>query len=171
MPQKISCNVVESKILVNGVEVEDVQKISLPELKKIVTEIDAMGMVGKLDIPDPTHYEAMAMSLEHNRGTNCQYLNQPGVMNIEVRTAIQDYTMAQAKLGYKSEKHRFEVLHRDSKKGDVERGNPRSATDDYSVIRYEEEVAGEIVTLIDLMKGIVRINGHDYTSEIQALLN
>lgn len=49
--------------------------------------------------------------------------------------------------------------------------SPRSTTKKCSVVRYEVEENGTAVTLVDMVNGIVRINGVDYTEQISALLN
>lgn len=171
MPKKVASNLLENKILAGNYEVEDVQKVDLPDMTKITAEIDAMGMVGKLSILDPTHYEEMSMTIEHNRGLNYERLRQPGRTNMEFRNVIHVYNAAKGEMEYKSEKYRVSVLHKTSKEGSLERGNPRSTTEEYSVLRYEVEEDGTITTLIDVVNGIVKINGVDYTEEISALLN
>ena len=42
-------------------------------------------------------------------------------------------------------------------RGSVERGNPRGASVQYSVQRYEEEENGKEIILIDALAGILRI--------------
>ena len=61
--------------------------------------------------------------------------------------------------------------HKSSEKGSIETGNPYGSTEKYSVLRYEEEIDGEIVTLIDSTAGIIRINGVDYSSKLSSLLD
>ena len=40
----------------------------------------------------------------------------------------------------------------------------------YSVLRVEKEINGEVVVLVDAMAGIIKINGKNYTDEIESLL-
>ena len=54
--------------------------------------------------------------------------------------------------------------------GTVETGNPFGSTNKYSVLRYEKEINGEIVTLIDAMAGIIKINGVNYTDAVESML-
>ena len=61
--------------------------------------------------------------------------------------------------------------HKSTEKGEIETDNPYGSTEKYSVLRYEEEVDGEIQTLIDSTAGIIRINGKDYSSELTSLLD
>ena len=56
-------------------------------------------------------------------------------------------------------------------RGSVERGNPRGQSVQFSVQRYEEEVGGKTVILIDALAGILQINGKDYASEINRILD
>lgn len=170
MPKKICSNLVENKILVGKTEVEDVQNVVLPDLTKVSADIDAMGMVGKLSIPDPAHYEQMTMTIEHNRGLNHEKLRNPGRLDLEFRNAIHVYNNTKGEMEYKSEKYRIRALHKSSKEGKLARGNTRSTAETYSVLRYEMEENGKIVLLIDVVSGIVKIGGENYTEKLNALL-
>ena len=61
--------------------------------------------------------------------------------------------------------------HKSSEKGSIETDNPYGSTEKYSVLRYEEEIDGEVVTLIDSTANIIRINGVDYSNELSSLLD
>ena len=39
------------------------------------------------------------------------------------------------------------------------------------MLRYEEEINGEVTTIIDAMAGVIKFNGVDYTNQIENLLN
>lgn len=166
MPKKIRANVVGQKVLDGRVEIEDVTSVDLPEISHIVTEVDVPGMSGKMSIPDPTRVEAMTMSVNHNNGLNTRILNEPRLHSFEFRTAVQELDAAKGQLGYKSVKYRINGAFTKVSKGTIEAGNPMGSTCEYSVYRYEEEQDGQVVTLIDILKGIIRINGRDYNSEV-----
>ena len=63
MPQKVYNNVEGHRLLDNGRTVEDVTKISLPEIKHPTTTISAAGMAMDVDMPNTTHLEAMEFSI------------------------------------------------------------------------------------------------------------
>ena len=56
-------------------------------------------------------------------------------------------------------------------RGSIERGNPRGMSVQYSVQRYEEEENGKTLILIDALAGILQINGKDYASTLNRILN
>ena len=171
MPSKINNNVVGHKLIDNGVVVEDITSVSLPNLEHPTETVSSNGMVADVDVPNPYHYNAMEFTVSHNNGANCNQLATPDLHAMELRVARQVYNVATAKSGNESVKYRITGMHKGSEKGTVENNNPLGSTEKYSVLRFEEEINGEVVTLIDAMAGIVRINGTDYGSSVDNLLN
>lgn len=170
MPQKVYSNVVGKRLIDNGRVVEDVQKIGLPTLEHPTNTIKADGMVADVDMPNMARYKAMEFTVAHNNGVNCKHLGSPGKHLVEARLARQNYDVAAGSDGMESVKFRLTGLHKATEKGSIEEDNPYGSTDKYSLLRYEEEIAGEIVTVIDVMAGIIRINGVDYTNAVETLL-
>ena len=170
MPKKVRANVVGQKVLDGRIEVEDVTSIDMPEISHVLTEVDVPGMAGKMSIPDPTHLEAMTMSIAHNNGLNSQVLNEPRVHNFEFRLAVQELDATKGQIDHKSVKFRVSAAFTKVSKGTIETGNPLGSTNEYSVYRLEEEREGKVVTLIDILKGIIRINGKDYNSDVLRML-
>jgi P2 family phage contractile tail tube protein len=171
MPQKVYNNVVDHRILDNGRVCEDVTSVTLPNISHPTTTIDAAGMVMAVDMPDTTRLEAMEYSVSHNNGVNCKHLQNPGKHILETRLARQRYNVARGEVELESVKFRITGVHKGTDKGSVERGNPLGSTDKFSVLRYEEEINGEIVTIIDAMAGILKFNGRDVTNTVANLLN
>lgn len=171
MPQKVYNNVEGHRLLDNGRTVEDVTKISLPEIKHPTTTISAAGMAMDVDMPNTTHLEAMEFSIVHNNGVNCKYLANPGKHLIEARTVRQRYNTAKGEIEHESVKFRVTGVHVSTSKGDVEIGSPYGSTDKYSVLRYEEEIDGKVVTIADATAGLIRYNGVDCTSVVENMLN
>lgn len=171
MPQRVYNNIEDYRIIDNGRVVEDVTSVTLPNITRTSTSIDAAGMVGAVDVPSAYHVDAMEASVAHNNGINCRYLAEPGQHRLEFRIARQRYSVAQGEIGFESVKYRLTVLHKGSDKGSVERNNPLGTTENFSVLRFEEEQGGEMVTLLDLMSGQNQHNGVDYASPVQSLLN
>ena len=175
MPQRVYNNIEGQKILdtVRGVQriVEDVTKIGLPNIKRVITELkNVAGMA--MDVNMPTlHLEAMEFTLTHNNGVNCRYLSMPEKHQVEVRTVRQRYTNASGEIEHESVKWRITGVYTESEKGDIENGSPYGSTEKYSVLRYEEEVDGEVTIIIDAMSGIIRYNGVEYTDVIESMLN
>lgn len=170
MPQKVRNNVVGHRMFDNNLIVEDVTSVTLPTISHPTTTIKASGMAMDVDMPDATHLDAMEITVAHNNGVNCKNLSNPGKHVMEFRVAVQNYDTAQAEIEYESVKYRVIGVHKSTEKGSVETSNPLGSSDKYSVLRYEEEVNGEITTIVDAMAGIIRFNGKDYTDEIEKIL-
>ena len=170
MPQKVYNNVEGHRIIDNDRVAEDVTKIGLPTIKHPTTTISASGMAMDVDMPNTTHLDSMTFSITHNNGVNCNHLADPGKHTIEARTVRQRYNVALGEIEHESVKFRIIGVHTQSEKGDIETGNPYGTTEQYSVLRYEEEVNGEIITIADAMAGLIRYNGIDCTDVIENLL-
>ena len=171
MPTKVYNNVVDHRVIDNGRVVEDITSVSIPTVEHPTTTVSSAGMAMDVDVPNMAHLNAMEVGISHNNGVNCRYLADPGKHSIEVRIARQRYNVAQGENEYESVKFRFILLRKSTEKGTIENNNPYGSTEKYSVLRCEEEIAGEIVTIVDAMSGIIKFNGRDYTSPIEALLS
>lgn len=170
MPSKVYCNVADHRLLDGSTTVEDVTKVGLPTLTHKTISVDVSGMTMAVDIPDMTHFESAEYTITHNNGVNGKLLGVPGKHVQEFRTARQKYTTAQGTIAYESVKFRLTGAHVETQKGDIESGSPYGSTDKYALLRYEEEVDGTVVTIIDAMAGIIKFNGQSYTDEVQNLL-
>jgi phage tail tube protein FII len=124
-----------------------------------------------VDIPNIYHYNAMEIAIHHNNGTNCRRLANNGVHNIELRAARQNYVTSKGVVDLEVVKVRVKCAHKSTEKGSIETDNPYGSTEKYSVIRYEEELEGEVWNLIDSTAGIIFINGKDYSSDLKSLLD
>lgn len=170
MPQRVYNNVEGHRLYDNGRVCEDVLKFSPPTISHPTSTISASGMIMDVDVPDNARLEACEISVAHNNGVNCKYLASPGKHVIEARTVRQRYNVKIGDFEHESVKFRATCVHKSTEKGAIEMGNPYGSTEKYSVLRYEEEVNGEITTLIDAMSNILKINGKDYASAVENLL-
>ena len=170
MPSKVYCNVEKYKLLDNNREIEGVTKIGLPTIKHPTTEIKDAGMSVTVDMPDTTHLESMDFTVYHNNGVNCNYLMQPGKHTIEARIARQRYDVAKGEIMHESVKYRVTGVYVSTENGDVETGSPLGSTVKYSVLRFEEEVDGKVITTVDATAGLLKFNGVNITSNVDNLL-
>ena len=170
MQTKVYNNIEGHRLIDNKRTCEDVIKVGLPTISHSTTTIKTAGMAMDVDVPDTTHLNAMEFTITHNNGVNCKFLADPGKHQIEVRTARQRFDVPQGDLGLAGAKFRLTCLHVETAKGDIETGSPFGSTEKYSVLRYEEEIDGKIVTIIDAMAGVIRYNGKDYTDEVESFL-
>ena len=171
MPSKVYNNVEGHRLLDNDRVVEDVTSISLPTVEHPTSTISSSGMAMDVDMPNTTHLNAMEFSVRHNNGVNCPLLASPCKHFIETRVVRQRYSVAAGEIEHESVKFRVTCVHKSTEKGSIETGNPFGSTDKYSVLRFEEEINGEVTTVIDAMAGVIKFNGVDYTNQIESLLN
>lgn len=171
MPKNVRCNVEDHRLYDNGNKVEDVTKIGLPTIEHPTTPVKSAGMVMDVEIPNIYHYNAMELEVSHNNGNYCANLSDPGLHTIEARVARQNYNVTLCQVDNELVKVRVIGAHKSTEKGDIETDNPYGSTEKYSILRYEEEIDGEVTTLIDSMAGIIRINGVDYGSQLSSLLD
>ena len=167
---KVYCNVEDHRLFDGGNQVEDVTKVGLPTIKHKTTSIDVAGMVMAVEMPDMTHLDSAEYTIVHNNGVNSKLLGTPGKHTHEFRTVRQRYVVAGGEITHESVKYRLVGVHYETQKGDIESGSPYGSTDKYSLLRYEEEVDGEVVTIIDAMAGVIKYNGKEYTDIIESLL-
>lgn len=171
MPSKVYNNVEGHRVIDNERVVEDITSLSMPTIEHPTSPIASSGMAMDVDMPNTTHLNAMEFGISHNNGVNCKYLAAPGKHYVETRVARQRYNVAAGEIEHESVKFRVTGVHKSTEKGNIETGNPYGSTDKYSVLRYEEEVNGEITTIIDAMAGVIKVNGVDHTNQIENLLN
>lgn len=171
MPKKVHNKVVGQKLVDGNLEIEDVTSVTLPDVIFTADEFDVSGMSAAIEMIDPSHVDAMTFSVNHNNGLNCQTLNDPKKHKFEFRTVQQVLNTALGSVEHQSVKYRVEGMPKKISDGSVEKGNPMGTSIEYTVMRYEKEVAGKVVTLIDALAGKVKINNVDYTSKINSLLS
>ena len=171
MPQQVYNNVVGQKLIDNGRVVEDITSVTPPAIEFPTRTVASNGMAADVDVPNTAHVSAMEFSVSHNNGLNCQYLNDPGKHVFELRVARQKYSVAVGEMDFESLKIRVTGFLKNDDRGNIENNNPYTGTNKYSVLRYEEELNGQVVTLIDAMTGQIVINGVDQTNKVESLLN
>lgn len=170
MPERVYNNVDDHRLIDGGNTVEDVTKVGLPTIKHPITSISAPGMAMDVDMPNTAHIEAMDYTVTHNNGVNCNLLAAPGKHTQEFRIARQRYSVAKGVIEHESVKYRLTGVHVETQKGDIETGSPYGSTEKYAVLRYEEEVDGNVTTIIDATAGIIKFNGVEYTDDVENLL-
>lgn len=171
MPSKVYNNVEGHRVFDNGNVVEDITSVTIPTLSHPTTTISASGMIMDVDMPNIAHLDAMELTIAHNNGVNSQGFCDPGKHLIELRIVRQRYNVAVAEIEHESVKFRMTCIHKSCDKGNIETGNPYGSSDKFSVLRYEEEINGEIVTVADAMAGVLKFNNKDVTESIESLLN
>ena len=176
MPQRVYNNVeghrVIDKVGKKSYTIEDVTKIGLPTFKHPTTELkNITGLAMDINMPNTTHLEAADFTLYHNNGINCKYLATPDKHQFEVRTVRQKFVTQKGEIQHESVKYRITGVHSETQKGDIETGSPYGSTEKYSVLRYEEEIDGKVVTIYDAISGLIKLNGKSYTDVVDSMLS
>ena len=171
MNKQVHNKVIDQRLFDWDTLVEDVTSIDTPEIEYVSDEVDIPGATAKINIVMPYQVGAMTVTINHNNGNGCDGLNAPETHKIELRMARQVISTATGNSEPELTKVRFTGTPMKVTRGSVERGNPRGQSVQFSVQRYEEEVGGKTVILIDALAGILQINGKDYASEINRILD
>lgn len=171
MNKQVHNKVIDQRLFDGDTLVEDVTSIDTPEIEYVSDEVDIPGATAKINIVMPYQVGAMTVTVNHNNGNGCDGLNAPETHKIELRMARQVISTATGNSEPELTKVRFTGTPMKVTRGSVERGNPRGQSVQFSVQRYEEEVNGKVVILIDALAGILQINGKDYASEINRILD
>lgn len=168
--KSMKINVVDHLLLDGGKEVEDITQVGLPTFEHPTTDVNTSGIAIAMSIPDTTKFNAATYTVAHNNGNNNILLQTPGLHEQEFRTVRQKYTVSKTEIEYESVKYRVTGMHQSTEKGTIESGNPYGSTETYGLVRYEEIVNGKTVMLIDGPKNIIRVNGKDYSGDVEKLL-
>ena len=144
----------------------------LPSFEHPTTSVENVsGMAMNLDVPNPSRFNASEISVAHNNGVNCEYLDMPGKHTMEFRLARQTFDSNKTDIKHEGVKYRATVLFKSVEKGTIETGNPWGSTVKYSVVRYEEIVDGKQTFLVDATGNKLVVNGKSFTDDISSLLN
>lgn len=172
MQKHVKVNVVGHRLVDNGRVIEDVTSVDMPNIEHPTTTISKVsGMVMDVDMPNPYRVNATTFTVHHNNGENCRYLSDPGRHEFEFRGVRQDYVTAEGNAKNEPFKYRLVGELVSTEHGSIELDNPWGGVNKYSMLRIEVEVNGEVITLVDAMKGIQRSNGVDINDEIEKLLS
>lgn len=171
MIKKWQNNVVDHKIYDGGVEIINVQEVVLPSIEFNTTDFTPGGIAGDLTLPNFYKLKAMTISVKHNGGSQNRELKRLGRHNFEFRLAVQELNGDTGELEAKAVKYRVGAVLTSTSDDKVSRDNPISNESQYSVLTYQEEIDGEIVTDIDILADKIMINGVTYTDKIAALLD
>lgn len=170
MPNRVYNNVEGHRLFDGKDVVEDVTSVTLPDLEHPTTSIAVAGMAADVDMPNSTHLNAMSYSISHNNGIGGNLLASPGKHSHEFRVVRQRYNVKLGEIEHESVKFRLVGVLKKTGKGNIETNNPYGNTNDYALLRYEEEIDGKVVTLVDVMAGIINVNGVSHTDVIENML-
>ena len=159
MNKQVHNKVIDHRLFDGSTQVEDVTSVDTPEIEFTNDEVDIPGATAKINVVMAYQVGAMTVTINHNNGNGCDGLATPDLHKIELRMARQVINTSSGTSTPKSTMVRFTGTPMKVSRGSVERGNPR------------EEENGKEIILIDALAGILRINGKDYASEINKILD
>lgn len=168
---KIYNNVVDNRLLFDKARCEDITSVSPPNLEHPTDTLQGEGLTAEIEVANQSKVNAMELSVAHNNGVNCNMLKQPGNHTIEFRLARQKYDVPKRKMGYETVKYFFEVQHKSTEAGSVERGNPLGDTEKFAVFVYKKLINGKLVDHVDATGGILKLDGKDCVEGMDKMLD
>ena len=168
---KIYNNVVDYRVIWDGLKCEDITSITLPTLEHPTDTIQGEGLTADLDVANQSKVNSMELTIAHNNGVNCNHLKAPGIHTVEFRLARQRFDVTERFMGHESDKYICDIQHKSTEEGTVERGNPLGSTEKFTVFMYKKVVDGELVDHVDATAGILRLDNVDSVEDISAILD
>lgn len=152
-------------------DLPNVVAFSTPDVSFGSNELGGSGMVGKVNIPDPSNIEAMESSVTTaDDSGNAKLLNDPNGVEIILNWAID-------KIGTDGTSeyipHRAVIKGKATvvPGGEVKKGEAAEKEHKISTWYYKEEINGKTVTLIDIFAPKCQINGNDLLEKLNKALN
>lgn len=153
------------------VEIPNMTAFSVPDVTLGSTELNGAGMIGPVNLPDPSNIEAMESSITTlDDSGDAALLNDPdsveAILNWAVdkvgTDGISDYIVHRVVI-----KGKASVLPGgEKKKGEAAEKEHKIAT-----WYFKEEIDGETITLIDMLAPKCVINGVDRLEKLNKALN
>ena len=158
--------VLATKVLYDGEEVAENVKISLPAINFLTAEFQALGAM-ELPLPLTEALEATITSIGFDKGFY-------KLLGLESNNFEFRFVACETKKDGSSKKYGCKAFIKGVSKGipggDVEIGSNHEEDIPIAVTRYQLYIDGKETILVDKLKNILRINGKDYTQEMNSLI-
>lgn len=158
--------ILASKVLVNGEEVAENVTITLPEVNFQTVEFKALGSM-ELPVPLTDALQATINSVGLDKGLF-------KAMKLENQTYefrfVQNVTKKSGEQFSMGCKAFLKAIPQNLPGGDLEVGSNFEGAINLAVTRYQLYVDGSEKILIDKLKNILKINGHDYAQRVTSLI-
>lgn len=165
-----SGNVINHKVLIGNIEVDDVVNITLPNIEQQTVELNGAGIMGTISMPTTSQIGSMELSIAYRSvSKSVLRLHKPGNQNIEIRF-VKDYMDRNGQMLPQGSKVFATGVYKTSEGGTIENNGAIEGSVTYELLRYRVIVDGVEVILIDKLANIYRVDGVDYMKAINAAL-
>lgn len=163
-----SVAVVASKYLIDGKEVADQVKVTLPDIKWKTVTVSGAGIGGDVDVPLTGLAESMSLqidlrSLSHDDAVRAM---APGLHDHELRF-LRDVIGSNGTLFRAGTKIFLRAAAKNLAPGAVQVGSPMESNATFTVVRYRMVEDGKETFLFDQLNQIFKLDGKDYSDAYQ----
>lgn len=153
------------------VDLQNVDAFSVPDVTFGSSELSGAGMIGTVNIPDPSNIEAMETSITTTSDSaNAKLLNDPDGVEVILNWALDKVGTdgSSAYIPYRAVVKGWAsvIPGGDKKKGEVAESEHKIST-----WYYKLEINGKTVALIDMLAPKCVINGVDHLENLNKALN
>lgn len=168
---KIDEIIVNYAIYEDATECLGTAEVTFPELSSLTEEISGAGIAGKLESVIIGHLEAMTATFSFRTVTAAAVkLNEPRIHNIDCRVAQQNYNTVTAQMGTGAVKHIMKMIPKKFAPGKAAAASAADASGEYAVRYYAMYLDGELVTEVDPVRFIYKVNKIDYLADVRKAL-
>lgn len=163
---------VEGKSLrADGVLIENVGKITLPEFEKISDTDSSGGILGEIDVPSEGRFSSSSITITMN-GTDENYGTLASAKQLEIRwvTGTLNNDSSGIETGVKTNKVIASVMNKKYGGEEVEEGEKEESELEFEVISYYKYCNGKELVALDKLGKVYRLNGKDMLSNITSFL-
>ncbi|MCR4442144.1 MAG: phage major tail tube protein [Peptococcaceae bacterium] len=165
-----SGNIINHRVLVNDIEVDDVINIQLPNIEQQTVEMNGAGIMGTIAMPTTGQFGSLELSISYKSvSRSVLRLQKPGNQNIEIRF-VKDYMDSNGQMLPQGSKVFATGVMKSSEGGTIENNGSIEGSVTYEIWRYRVVVDGVEILLIDKLANIFRVDGVDYMRRVNAAL-
>jgi phage tail tube protein FII len=151
--------------------INDTTSLQLPSIENLTDTIKGAGIMGEIDMPALGQIGSM-VAIINIRASNedVAYLIKPGVIELEVRWAVDRLDPAAGKVEQVANKAFIKGLLKKFDEGKVESNAAADGSYEYETIAYQRIMNGKEILHINKFNGDYVVNGVNYGKQIQAAL-
>ena len=160
----------EVKVDGKYVTIEDVTKFTLPNIQFGDGAMTGAGLLGEINIPDLYNISAVEHSISSRSLRNITKSLGPAGAEFRLAWAMENLSAAGSLGIFDSYLATVKGRAKEIPGPDVEKGSELAPTITYSDWYYKLTRNGETIVEIDMINGIININGTDYAAPLRAAL-
>ncbi|MCR4436161.1 MAG: phage major tail tube protein [Clostridiales bacterium] len=151
--------------------VNDTSNLQLPSIEALTDTLKGAGILGEVDMPTPGQVGSMTFTMSiRTSNEDMGYLMRPGVIDLEVRWAVDRFDPSLEKNEQVANKAFLKCLCKKADEGKIEANAAADGSFEYEVIAYQRIMNGKEILHIHKFNGDYTVNGVDYAKDIKAAL-